>query len=123
MIYVIFAYVFAIVLAHFLLFLRSDDLGKIIVMNSAISCFAVAMSMLTFYFKDTNFIDVIFFYIIMSPIGFYGLFLYYKYRSKNKNPDNLQNNTDNSNNAKVAKNIINFHMQKKEINTKKNNQN
>ena len=92
-------------------------------MNSAISCFAVAMSMLTFYFKDTNFIDVIFFYIIMSPIGFYGLFLYYKYRSKNKNPDNLQNNTDNSNSAKVAKNIINFHMQKKEINTKKNNQN
>ncbi len=82
MIYVIFAYVFAIVLAHLLLFLRSNDLGKIIVMNSAISCFAVAMSMLAFYFKDTNFVDVIFFYIIMSPIGFYGLFLYYKYKTK-----------------------------------------
>lgn len=53
-------------------------MSKILLINSAISCIVVTMLLLTYYFKDLCFIDVIFFYIIMSPIGFYGIFLYYK---------------------------------------------
>ena len=78
MIWVICTYIGAVVMIHLLLFTRAQYMSKILLINSGISCLAVAMLLLAFYFKDTNFIDVIFFYIIMSPIGFYGIFLYYK---------------------------------------------
>ena len=63
MIWVICTYIGAVVMIHLLLFTRAQYMSKILLINSG---------------KDTNFIDVIFFYIIMSPIGFYGIFLYYK---------------------------------------------
>ena len=63
---------------HTLLFTKAKYMSRILLINSAVSCMAVAMLLLAYYFKDTNFIDVIFFYIIMSPIGFYGIFVYYK---------------------------------------------
>ena len=78
MIYLICSYIIAVVIVHVLLFTRAGYMSKILLINSAISCLAVAMLLLAFYFKDNNFIDVIFFYIIMSPIGFYGIFIYYK---------------------------------------------
>ena len=98
MIYVIFAYIVAIVVIHILLFTRANYMSKILLINSAISCLAVTMLLLSYYFKDTNFIDVIFFYIIMSPIGFYGIFIYYKNTSTlNKKKTDIQNTTqDNS---------------------------
>lgn len=84
MIYIISFYIIAIVIIHILLFTKATYMSRIVLINSAISCLAVAMLLLTYYFKDNNFIDVIFFYIIMSPIGFYGIFLYYKYSFKKK---------------------------------------
>lgn len=95
MIYVICGYIVAVVMVHVLLFTRADYMSKILLINSAISCLSVAMLLLAYYFKDNNFIDVIFFYIIMSPIGFYGIFLYYKNiknTSLNKLPAELTNN-------------------------------
>lgn len=83
MIYLICGYIIAVVMVHILLFTRASYMSRILLINSAISCLAVAMLLLSYYFKDTNFIDVIFFYIIMSPIGFYGIFLYYKNNAKN----------------------------------------
>jgi len=83
MIYLICGYIIAVVMVHILLFTRASYMSRILLINSAISCLAVAMLLLSYYFKDTNFIDVIFFYIIMSPIGFYGIFLYYKNNTKN----------------------------------------
>lgn len=83
MIYLISGYIFVVVMIHILLFTRASYTSRLLLVNSAISCLAVAMLLLSFYFKDTNFIDVIFFYIIMSPIGFYGIFLYYKNAPKN----------------------------------------
>ena len=85
MLYVISGYILSVFVVHVLLFLRSNNISKIVMMYSAISCLSVAMLLLAFYFKDMNFIDVIFFYIIMSPIGFYGIFLYYKFRNNNNN--------------------------------------
>ena len=87
----------AITLVHILLFTRAGYMSKIVLINSAISCLAVAMLLLSVYFKDTTFIDVIFFYIIMSPIGFYGLFIYYK-NTTNNQP--FMANKNNENNAK-----------------------
>ena len=84
MLYVICAYIFSVVMIHLLLFTNAGYMSKILLINSAISCLAVSMLMLSFYFKDTNFIDVIFFYIIMSPIGFYGIFIYYKNNNDRK---------------------------------------
>lgn len=78
MIYLVCGYIMAVTMVHILLFTKADNMSKILLINSAISCLSVAMLMLAYYFKDTNFIDVIFFYIIMSPIGFYGIFLYYR---------------------------------------------
>ena len=108
MIYLISGYIFAVVIVHILLFTRAGYMSKILLINSAISCLSVAMLMLAFYFKDTNFIDVIFFYIIMSPIGFYGIFMYYKYTKQTQNEQNQTINsdkadavaTDNTNNIK-----------------------
>ena len=98
MLNIICIYIASIVIVHILLFTHAGYMSKILLINSAISCLAVAMLLLAFYFKDTNFIDVIFFYIIMSPIGFYGIFLYYKntkatpYVNNNRMKDNKQNN-------------------------------
>ena len=77
---------------HTLLFTKAKYMSRVLLINSAISCMAVAMLLLAYYFKDTNFIDVIFFYIIMSPIGFYGIFIYYKNMAKkNKGTINQPN--------------------------------
>ncbi len=84
MIYLICGYIFVIIMFHILLFTQADYMSKILLINSAISCLAVAILLLAYYFKDNNFIDVIFFYIIMSPIGFYGIFLYHKNKPKQK---------------------------------------
>jgi len=78
MIYLILSYIFIVIMIHILLFTVANFASKILLINSAISCLVVVMLLSAFYFKDNNFIDVIFFYIIMSPIGFYGIFLYYK---------------------------------------------
>lgn len=78
MVYLICGYIIAVTMIHVLLFTRAGYMSKILLINSAISCLAVAMLLLAYYFKDNTFIDVIFFYIIMSPIGFYGIFIYYK---------------------------------------------
>ena len=82
MLYVICFYVISVAMIHTLLFTRAKYMSRVLLINSAISCMAVAMLLLAYYFKDTNFIDVIFFYIIMSPIGFYGIFIYYKNMAK-----------------------------------------
>ena len=82
MLNIIVIYISSVTLIHLLLFTKASYMSRILLINSAISCLAVAMLLLSYYFKDTNFIDVIFFYIIMSPIGFYGLFLYYKNTAK-----------------------------------------
>lgn len=92
-----------IILIHVLLFLRADYMSKILLANSAISCLAIAMLLLTYYFKDNNFINVIFFYIIMSPIGFYGIFLYHKSLYQ-KNSKKVNNNIIENNKAKEASN-------------------
>lgn len=96
MIYLIGGYITVVILIHVLLFLQADYMSKILLANSAISCLAIAMLLLTFYFKDNNFINVIFFYIIMSPIGFYGIFLYhkkiYQKNSKKINSNVVENN-------------------------------
>ncbi len=92
MIYIISFYIIAIVIIHVLLFTKATYMSRIVLINSAISCLAVAMLLLTYYFKDNNFIDVIFFYIIMSPVGFYGIFLYYKHSFKKKVPGLLEQN-------------------------------
>lgn len=92
MIYIISFYIIAIVIIHILLFTKATYMSRIVLINSAVSCLAVAMLLLTYYFKDNNFIDVIFFYIIMSPIGFYGIFLYYKYSFKS-NKSKIEENT------------------------------
>ena len=106
MIYVLFAYIIAIVVVHILLFTRANYMSKILLINSAISCLAVTMLLLAYYFKDTNFIDVIFFYIIMSPIGFYGIFIYYKNISAiNKKKTDMQNTIQNSS-SNISKNKI-----------------
>ena len=83
MLYVICFYVISVAMIHTLLFTKAKYMSRVLLINSAISCMAVAMLLLAYYFKDTNFIDVIFFYIIMSPIGFYGIFIYYKNMAKN----------------------------------------
>lgn len=98
MIYLICGYIIAVVMIHILLFTKAEYMSRLLLVNSAVSCLAVAMLLLAFYFKDNNFIDVIFFYIIMSPIGFYGIFLYYK------NTHQLHKNTDNNNNLKNNEN-------------------
>ena len=98
MIYLICGYIIAVVMIHILLFTKAEYMSRLLLVNSAVSCLAVAMLLLAFYFKDNNFIDVIFFYIIMSPIGFYGIFLYYK------NTYQLHKNTDNNNNLKNNEN-------------------
>ena len=82
MIYLICSYIIAVTMTHILLFTKAGYVSKILLINSAISCLSVAMLLLAYYFKDNNFIDVIFFYIIMSPIGFYGIFIYYKNNAK-----------------------------------------
>ena len=92
MLYVICFYVISVAMIHTLLFTKAKYMSRILLINSAISCMAVAMLLLAYYFKDTNFIDVIFFYIIMSPIGFYGIFIYYKNMAKkNKGTINQPN--------------------------------
>ena len=98
MIYLIFGYICSVVVAHILLFTRASYASRILLINSAISCLAVAMLLLSFYFKDTNFIDVIFFYIIMSPIGFYGIFIYYKNVSKKTSKRFIEKVTENNTN-------------------------
>ena len=98
MIYLICRYIIAVVMIHILLFTKAEYMSRLLLVNSAVSCLAVAMLLLAFYFKDNNFSDVIFFYIIMSPIGFYGIFLYYK------NTHQLHKNTDNNNNLKNNEN-------------------
>ena len=98
MLNIIIIYIASITMVHMLLFTKASYMSRILLINSAISCLAVAMLLLSYYFKDTNFIDVLFFYIIMSPIGFYGLFLYYKYTSNSKemndNKQNMNTNID-----------------------------
>ena len=95
MLNIIVIYIASITMVHMLLFTKASYMSRILLINSAISCLAVAMLLLSYYFKDTNFIDVIFFYIIMSPIGFYGLFLYYKYTAKDRNKqENITSNID-----------------------------
>ena len=84
MLNIIVIYISSVTLIHLLLFTKASYMSRILLINSAISCLAVSMLMLSFYFKDTNFIDVIFFYIIMSPIGFYGIFIYYKNNNDRK---------------------------------------
>ena len=101
MIYVIGAYIVAITLVHILLFTRAGYMSKIVLINSAISCLAVAMLLLSVYFKDTTFIDVIFFYIIMSPIGFYGLFIYYKNTANHQSSVSNKNNDNNTKGSRV----------------------
>jgi len=96
MIYLIVGYIIAVVMIHILLFTKAEYMSRLLLVNSAVSCLAVAMLLLSFYFKDNNFIDVIFFYIIMSPIGFYGIFLYYKNTSKAVNTDNSTVKTQNT---------------------------
>ena len=92
MLYVICFYVISVAMIHTLLFTKAKYMSRVLLINSAISCMAVAMLLLAYYFKDTNFIDVIFFYIIMSPIGFYGIFIYYKNMAKkNKGTINQPN--------------------------------
>ena len=103
MIYLICGYIIAVVMVHILLFTRADYMSKILLINSAISCLAVGMLLLAYYFKDVNFIDVIFFYIIMSPIGFYGIFLYYK-NNNNKNKNSINTQDDNKDNYDINKN-------------------
>ena len=101
MLNIICIYIASIVIVHILLFTHAGYMSKILLINSAISCLAVAMLLLSFYFKDINFIDVIFFYIIMSPIGFYGMFLYYK------NTPSISSVSDSGvkNNEKINKNV------------------
>ena len=98
MIYLICGYITIVILIHILLFAQADYMSKILLANSAISCLAIAMLLLTFYFKDNSFINVIFFYIIMSPIGFYGIFLYHKnvFREKNINKQDTNKNENNN---------------------------
>ena len=102
MIYLISGYIFAVVIVHILLFTRATYMSRILLINSAISCLSVAMLLLAFFFKDINFIDVIFFYIIMSPIGFYGIFMYYKYTKQNKKQVQETTTNNNSTNAVVT---------------------
>ena len=96
MIYLISGYIFAVVIVHILLFTRATYMSRILLINSAVSCLSIAMLLLAFYFKDINFIDVIFFYIIMSPIGFYGIFLYYKYTKQNNTQAQEKTTTNNN---------------------------
>ena len=105
MIYLIGGYITVVILIHVLLFLQADYMSKILLANSAISCLAIAMLLLTYYFKDNNFINVIFFYIIMSPIGFYGIFLYHKNIYQKKNSKKINNNiTENNETDKTSDN-------------------
>lgn len=97
MIYLICSYIIAVTMIHILLFTKAGYVSKILLINSAISCLSVAMLLLAYYFKDNNFIDVIFFYIIMSPIGFYGIFIYYK-----NNAELIKQKTQQSDEKKIT---------------------
>lgn len=123
MIYVIGAYIIAITLVHILLFTRAGYMSKIVLINSAISCLAVAMLLLSVYFKDTTFIDVIFFYIIMSPIGFYGLFIYYKNTANNQPSGANKNNGNNTKNSLQFKTDVVLNKDSIKYNNKINNKN
>ena len=123
MIYVIGAYIIAITLVHILLFTRAGYMSKIVLINSAISCLAVAMLLLSVYFKDTTFIDVIFFYIIMSPIGFYGLFIYYKNTANNQPSGANKNNGNNTKSSLQFKTDVVLNKDSIKYNNKINNKN
>ena len=120
MLYVICFYVISVAMIHTLLFTKAKYMSRILLINSAISCMAVAMLLLAYYFKDTNFIDVIFFYIIMSPIGFYGIFIYYKNMAKN---NKYKTNEPNKNVILQPKIDIDAILGKKPDNTKQQNNN
>jgi multisubunit Na+/H+ antiporter MnhF subunit len=78
----IFFVLVCIFVIQIVLFTKPGTVNKMLFTNVAISYIVLIIAFLSYTFNDYNYIDTIFFYILLSPIGSFALFNYYKYSNK-----------------------------------------
>jgi multisubunit Na+/H+ antiporter MnhF subunit len=82
--YIIYVLIFLIFLLLFSMVTRTKGIGRIIIINLICNFFCCIILLLSHLVEDKFFIDIIFFYILMSPLSAIGIFIYSKYKNAKK---------------------------------------
>ncbi len=71
---------------------KTKGIGRIILTNTTLIFFCCIILILTYRLQDDLFLDVLFLYILLSPVASIGIFIYSKAIDKMKQGSYLNNN-------------------------------